>query len=120
MRFQKGMCSPVVVAMVLGLGAVLGALKAKDDADKHGFYPLSKSMGVMPVVVSSFVSVAFLWVLCYYGYSGAAWFFLLAPMVLVGVEINAIVDGQKKAKFMNLIKAKKPHHSGGGAGAMEY
>jgi len=102
MRLQGGMCSPVVVAMVLGALGVVAAMKTKDEADKRGMSHLSKSIGVAQVALSSLAFVAFLWILCYYGFLGAAWFFLLAPLGILGMEVNAVLDILNVALYKKL------------------
>ena len=90
--YEQGMCSPVVIAGILGVAAVLAAIRGRDEAQAHGAAENPKSVGVLGVATGAATSVAFLWALCFYGYPGAAWFFLLAPMVLAGVEVLAVVN----------------------------
>ena len=91
-EYERGMCSPVVIAGILYAAAVLATLRGDQEAKKHGGETNPRSGGLMQVLVGGFASVAFLWVLCFYGFPQAAWFFLLAPLVLAGFEIMAVIN----------------------------
>lgn len=87
-----GLCSPVVISAILSLAAVYIAYNGKARAEQAGQVPPKESMGVQQVALGGFLTTAFLWALCYYKFEGAAWFFLLVPMILGGLEINAILN----------------------------
>lgn len=91
MDLAPGMCSPVVISAILSVAAVWIAYNGKDAADKAGVVH-KDSMGVQQVALGGLMTTAFLWALCYYKYEGAAWFFLLAPMVIAGFEVAAILN----------------------------
>ena len=91
-NYEKGVSNPVVVAGILGAAAVLASMRGRDEAQKHGLDVNGKSMGVGGTLFSALLSVGFLWMLSYYGYTEAAWFFLLAPMGLAGLEVFAVLD----------------------------
>jgi hypothetical protein len=90
--YKKGMSNPVVIAAILSGTAVVAAMRGRDEAKQHGKDKAGKSMGVGGTMMAAAASVGFLWALSYYGYTEAAWFFLLAPMAVAGVEVFAVID----------------------------
>ena len=88
----RGVCNPVVISGILSIAAVWIAYNGKAKAESVGVLPPKDSMGVQQVALGGLATTAFLYALCYYGKNGAAWFFLLAPMVLGGLEVMAILN----------------------------
>lgn len=87
-EIKKGLCAPTLIAIALGVLGVLGS-----TADKKA-----------ENLVSSIITIAVLWALCYYGHTTIAWVVLLAPLfvflpviaLLVGIEIGARVNPDDK------------------------
>jgi len=89
--FKQGLCTPVVIVLVL---TALNVLMGLMNKSQHPAVAPKGTMGQR--VMGSLLLIGLLWGLCYYGYVGAAWFFLLLPFILVFLEI-AMVMGAMSA-----------------------
>lgn len=84
--FAKGLCSPVLVAIVLVVVAMFTAIRRGHSST---FMYASAPDSKRNLLLSSVLLIAFLWGLCYFQFSGAAWFFLIFPALLAGAEISS-------------------------------
>jgi hypothetical protein len=80
----RGLCSPTVVGIILSLVAVFAAYKGGYSATAYQMGAAAPSPGKLAIGLA--VWCGLMWGLCYYGLSGAAWFFALAPLVAGGLE----------------------------------
>lgn len=88
--FKKGFCSPVLITVILMLVAVVSAYRRGWSASMGEVEAAEGKDGKARLVGGSLLTIAFLWALCYFGFEGASWFFLVAPMVLAAVEVLAV------------------------------
>ena len=88
---KQGLCSPVIIAALLtAISVFMGvANKSHDPTTAPRGSPAMRLLG-------SLFFLGILWTLCYYGYTGAAWFFVLLPFVAILVEM-AMVMGAMSA-----------------------
>ena len=84
-----GLCAPVVISLILSVIAVIAAVRHQ-KSEVGSWMGAAESGSVWYLIGGSLLFAAFLWALCYYGYESASWFFLLAPMVVGLVELNAV------------------------------
>ena len=81
----RGLCSPTVVGIILSLVAVFAAYKGGYSASAYLAGAVEPSTAKIAIALA--VWCGLMWGLCYYGLSGAAWFFMLAPVIAASVEI---------------------------------
>ena len=84
---MEGLCSPAVISAILGVLSIGSSLyRQRDD------FMSIKQPSLMSTIIGSSLFVAFEWGLCYLGYEGAAWFFLLLPFVFSIVAVFALFE----------------------------
>ena len=88
--FKKGFCSPVLITVILMLVAIVTAYRRGWSVTMGEIEAADGKDGKARLVGGSLLTIAFLWALCYFGFEGASWFFLVAPMVLAAVEVLSV------------------------------